>query len=95
MMDNGLIEEVKQQPDLASFELGKAIGYLDTIDYLNGKITYDELIDNIQKKSRHYAKRQITWYKSHDNITYLNVNLDDFNKTIDEAIKLIDDFLKK
>ena len=94
MIENGAIDEVKNHPDLKDTELGKAIGYLDILNYLEGEETYDEMIDNIQKKSRHYAKRQITWYKNHQNVIYLDVDLNDFNKTINEAISLIEKFLK-
>lgn len=95
MIYDGLIDEIKNNPNLSDTQLGKAIGYSDGLAYLNNEISLDQMIDNIQKKSRHYAKRQLTWYRNHQNIHYLNVNLDDFNETINEATKLIENFLKQ
>ena len=49
----------------------------------------------IKKNSRHYAKRQFTWFKNQDNCQVVNINLEDFNKTIDEVYNLITVFLSK
>ena len=94
MLEDGMIEEVKNSPNLINTQIGKAIGYQDILKYLNNESTYDEMVDNIQKASRHYAKRQITWYKNHQNIKYLNVDLNDFDQTINEAKSIINEFLK-
>ena len=45
--------------------------------------------------SRHYEKRQFTWFKNQDNCQVVNINLEDFNKTIDEVYNLITVFLSK
>ena len=66
MFDIGLIEEVEQllksgvNPDCQAF---KGIGYKEVVEYINGRITLDECRDLIKKNTRHFAKRQITWYK--------------------------------
>lgn len=95
MLENGLLEEVKSDRSQIGFQLSKAIGYNDSINYLDGMISYDEMVDNIQKATRHYAKRQLTWYRKHPNTVFLDVKLDDFNSTINEAINLINEFLEK
>lgn len=95
MLENGLLEEVKSDRSQIGFQLSKAIGYNDAINYLDGMISYDEMIDNIQKATRHYAKRQLTWYRKHPNTVFLDVKLDDFDSTINEAINLINEFLEK
>lgn len=95
MINEGMIEEVKENLGLENTQQGKAIGYIDTIKYLNNEITIDELIEKMSKDTRHYAKRQITWYRNHQDCVNLNVDLDNFDNTINEALKLIDDFLKE
>lgn len=95
MLENGLLEEVKSDRSQIGFQLSKAIGYNDAINYLDGMISYDEMVDNIQKATRHYAKRQLTWYRKHPNTVFLDVKLDNFDSTINEAINLINEFLEK
>ena len=66
MMENGLIDEVKYL--LKTYQLSltasQGIGYKEVIDYLQNKITYDECIALIQKRTRNYAKRQVTFFKN-------------------------------
>ena len=74
MIENGLIEEVQQDRDKIGFQASKAIGFNDVCNYLDGIISKEEMIDNIQKASRHYAKRQLTWYRNHPNTLIVDVN---------------------
>ena len=62
---------------------------------INNEIDYNEMVELIKKNSRHYAKRQFTWFKNQDNCQVVNINLEDFNKTIDEVYNLITVFLSK
>ena len=94
MLDNGLIEEVKNSKHLLNTQLGKAIGFEHTMKYLDGLISKNELIDLIQKDSRHYAKRQLTWYRNHQDCIKIDVDLNDFSKTIEDAYQQIITFLK-
>ena len=65
MFSNGLEEEVKSL--LVKYELSltasQAIGYKEVIDYLNGLISLQECKELIKKRSRNYAKRQVTFFK--------------------------------
>ncbi|MCK4980863.1 MAG: tRNA (adenosine(37)-N6)-dimethylallyltransferase MiaA [Candidatus Delongbacteria bacterium] len=66
MINEGLIQEVeflanKYGSDLK--RLRKTIGYKEVVQFLNGVISKDAMIDEIQKNTRHFAKRQITWFK--------------------------------
>lgn len=67
MIDNGLIEEfaevVKEYDLNQASQSMAAIGYKEIFPFINEEIDIDELIDLIQKNTRHYAKRQITWMK--------------------------------
>ena len=95
MINNGLIEEVKNDRDKIGFQAAKAIGFNDICNYLDGIISKEEMIDNIQKASRHYAKRQLTWYRNHPNTLVIDVNLENYNETINNAITKINQFLTK
>lgn len=87
MIDNGLVQEVKNlytnYPK--SKILKRAIGYKEIIDYLENKITLEEAVDEIKKNSRHYAKRQYTWFNNKMDIKWFEVNLNYFNETIDNV----------
>ena len=66
MVDNGLIDEVKMLLDKYNLSLTarQAIGYKEVIDYLNGDLSYEDAIALIQKRTRNYAKRQVTFFKN-------------------------------
>lgn len=75
MLERGLIEETKSL--LEKNKLGttakQALGYKEIIDYLDGKVTLNEAVEIIKKRTKNYAKRQMTWFK-HDAATkILNV----------------------
>lgn len=92
MFTKGLITEVKalheKYPN--SRVLKSAIGYKEVIDYLAGKFTLEEAKELVKKNSRHYAKRQYTWFNNKMNVTWLDVNYDNFNETINNVKKYID-----
>ena len=66
MIEQGLVDEVQRlldmgcTPDMQSMQ---GIGYKETIEHLNGRISLDECIEAIQQNSRRYAKRQLTWFR--------------------------------
>jgi len=92
MFEDGLLEEVKSLYNLKDKArvLSSAIGYKEVMDYLDGKITLDEAKDLIKKNSRHYAKRQYTWFNNKMDVKWFDVNLDNFNETIDSVINYIE-----
>ncbi|WP_456156144.1 tRNA (adenosine(37)-N6)-dimethylallyltransferase MiaA [Veillonella sp.] len=77
MFEKGLVDEVKNlinndvKPDCQAF---KGIGYKEVVQYLEGLISYDACIDLIQKNTRHFAKRQITWYKRMPYINWITIS---------------------
>ena len=93
MFNNGLLEEVESLKDEfnTSKALNTAIGYKEFIPYFNGEKTLDEVKDDIKKNSRHYAKRQYTFFNHQFNLKWFNTNYDDFNKTIDEVINYLEE----
>lgn len=66
MMEEGLLEEVKnlQEKYQLSTTSRQAIGYKELFDYLEGKTSLDEAIELIKKRTRNYAKRQVTFFKN-------------------------------
>ncbi|MDU5569792.1 MAG: tRNA (adenosine(37)-N6)-dimethylallyltransferase MiaA [Peptoniphilus harei] len=75
MVDLGLVDEVKNLLDEGldrNSQSLKAIGYKEVISYLDGDIDFDEMVDLIKKNSRHYAKRQLTWFRRDDRIKWFD-----------------------
>ena len=93
MFNNGLLEEAESLKDnfKNSKALNTAIGYKEFIPYFNREKTLDEVKDDIKKNSRHYAKRQYTFFNHQFNLKWFNTNYDDFNKTIDEVINYLEE----
>lgn len=91
MIETGLINEVKSfyDKDIRSKAINTGIGYKELYDYFDNKITLEEAIDLIKRNSRRYAKRQYTWFNNQMEINWFNVNLNNFNDTIEEILKYI------
>ena len=66
MFDNGLVDEVKRLLDKYQLSLTatQGIGYKEVIQYLRGELNKEECIELIQKRTRNYAKRQVTFFKN-------------------------------
>ncbi len=96
MIDAGLIEEVSSIGE-NNFSLTSrvAIGYKECLSYLNGEISREEMIEQIQKNSRHYAKRQFTWFKNKTHARIVNVDVNHFEQTIEEVQHIISQFIKE
>lgn len=74
MLELGLIEEIKGLLRMGIPEKAtamQAIGYKEFIDYLSGICTLDEACKQVQQSSRHYAKRQLTWFRKNPQIHWL------------------------
>ncbi len=84
MFKEGLLNEVKDLYDknINTNAIRTAIGYKELYEYFNGNISLNESIDLIKKNSRHYAKRQYTWFNNQMDIKWFDVDFNDFNKTI-------------
>ncbi len=92
MIENGLLEEVKSLYDrnIRSKAILTGIGYKELYEYFDGKISLDNAIELIKQRSRHYAKRQYTWFNNQMDINWFNVDFDNFNNTVNDVIKFID-----
>lgn len=63
MMQEGLLEEAKEVYPLREFNALQTVGYRELFDHFNGTCSLDKAIEKIKLNSRHYAKRQLTWFK--------------------------------
>lgn len=92
MFDDGLITEVKALYDkgINSKAINTGIGYKELYDYFKGNISLEEAKELIKKRSRHYAKRQYTWFNNQMNIKWFDVNFNDFNETANRVNEYIE-----
>ncbi len=76
MFAQGLVDEVKNLYEIYGEKLYKLniIGYNEIIDYINGIISLDEANYRIKLNSRHYAKRQFTWFKADNEYQWFNLD---------------------
>ena len=84
MIEQGLVDEVKgvlkKYKDFPTSM--QALGYKEIRLYLDGIITLDEAIELIKTESRHYAKRQLTWFRKYEGAIWLEGGNDDVNSNI-------------
>ena len=92
MVKNGLLGEAKyfynKNKDVKS--LKTVIGYKELFRYFDNEISLNDAIDLIKKNSRHYAKRQYTFFNNKMNINWFNVDYDNFDNTVNEVINYIE-----
>ena len=93
MMNNGLEQEVRKliemgySPELVSMQ---GLGYKEFIPYFNGEISLEQVVDNIKKYTRRFAKRQLTWFRGQTNGTWLDMG----TLSKDKALEIMLDELK-
>lgn len=92
MFESGFIDEVKSilemgySPTLHSLN---ALGYHQVIEYLEGKKTLDEAIDEMKKLSRNYAKRQLTWFRGMKDVHWLDITGIEEQEVVESLEKII------
>ena len=92
MVQGGLVDEVKglvEKYGICQNSAFQAIGYKEVIQYLQGNCTLEEAIDLIKINTRHYAKRQISYFKRMNIAKFINVE----GKTAKQIAQEIADFL--
>ena len=73
MMEAGLVEEVRSLLPYRNSQALQTVGYKELFDYLDNKTTLDEAVRLIQRNTRHYAKKQLTWWRRDGNIKWLEL----------------------
>lgn len=86
MLEEGLIEEVESiKKKYNKFPTAmQGLGYKEVVEYLENKITKEEMTEKLKKETRHYAKRQLTWFRKYKELTWL-----DGENGIEENIQII------
>lgn len=95
MLENGLLDEAKSIIQKSTGTSNQAIGHKELKPYLDGEIELSDAVDNLKKATRHYAKRQLTWFRRNDKIQWLYADKMDYNMLICTAVELSKSFLKK
>ena len=74
MIENGLIDEVQNLLNkYDKFPTAmQGLGYKEVVEYLENKITKEEMVEKIKQETRRYAKRQLTWFRKNKNIIWLD-----------------------
>lgn len=77
LVQQGLVDEVRRlmgmgltKDDISM----KGIGYKEIMEYLEGSIPFEEAVDNVKKNTRHYAKKQLTWFRRYDKMRWYDIS---------------------
>lgn len=95
MMDQGLEQEARWLYDQGGADLpaGKGIGYHEFFPYFRGKVTRDAAIAKVKQDSRHYAKRQLTWFRNQMPVHWFD--LVSGQDRVEDIKAFVDDWLRK
>ena len=85
MMAQGLLDEVKGLYSLRTLKNLQTVGYTELFEYIDGHYTLEDAVDKIKQNSRHYAKRQLTWFKKDKDMMWFNA---DDNDIVDKIMAL-------
>ncbi len=91
MIEEGLLEEVKYYYDknIKTKPLINGIGYKELYNYFDGLCSKEEAVEKIKQNSRHYAKRQYTFFNHQLNVVWFETDYNNFNNTIEKVSSYI------
>ncbi len=94
MMKNGLLEEVERLKSMGckrGMSSMQALGYKELLDYLEGDISLDEAVRRIKRDTRHFAKRQLTWFAREKDVIWIDkAEFDrDENRILEEMLRIL------
>lgn len=95
MMEQGLVNEVRQLMAAGvsrTAQAMKGIGYKETAAYLDGECSLDEAVYEIKKATRHFAKRQLTWYRKMPYIHWFDADGKTTEELLQEILPKIEEF---
>jgi len=87
MIENGLVDEVKKLKDMGCTKemvSMQGLGYKELLDYLDGNIELEDAIYIIKRDTRHFAKRQLTWFKRESDVVWMDYSK--YNNNCDEML---------
>lgn len=73
MIEEGLEEEVRSLSEYRNLPALQTVGYREMFDYFDGKCTLESAVDRIKTDTRHYAKRQFTWWRRSTDINWISL----------------------
>ena len=74
MLDEGLVEEVRSLLPYRDCQALQTVGYKEIFEYLDGKIPLDEAVRLVQRNTRHYAKKQLTWWRRDPSVKWIDLS---------------------
>jgi len=80
MLESGLLDEARwlfNQGLSKEHTCMQAIGYKEMIEYIKGDVSYDEAVAKLKLNTRHYAKRQLTWFRNERGVRFIDVMKED------------------
>lgn len=96
MMERGLLEEVRAlresgcRKDMVSMQ---GLGYKELLSYLEGEISLDEAVYLIKRDTRHFAKRQLTWFRREKEVIWIDKTV--FDQDSQKILRFMQDFLRE
>ena len=93
MMKNGLLEEtaaLKEQGYDATFPALQGLGYKQLLSYLDGACSLEEAVAKIKLDTRHFAKRQMTWFRRDPRIHWLDVEETEYSELLERAQRILE-----
>ena len=96
MMEQGLLKEVEALKAMGydrSYVSMQGLGYKELLSYLDGECTLDDAVSQIKQSTRHFAKRQITWFKREKHVTWINKK--DYNYDEDKILEVMLESIQK
>ena len=95
MLETGLLDEARKiyKSCIRTKAVLTPIGYKELFPYFEGKENLDNAILLMKQNSRHYAKRQYTWFLHQMDVKWFTTNYDNFNKTICDVVNYIDEVI--
>lgn len=93
MIENGLINEAKNYYEKYNGKTSiQAIGYKELKPYFDGETSLEKCIEKLKLSTRHYAKRQLTWFRKNSDINFIMIDdYDSFDSLVDSAIQIIEE----
>ncbi len=92
MIKAGLVDEVRmlQEAGYAECKALETVGYAEILDYLRGKVHFEEAVERIKRNTRRYAKRQMTWFRKEQELRWLHISGKDIpHRIMDIARNLV------
>ena len=89
MLEAGLLDEVKRLKEMGytrDMVAMKGLGYKEILDYLTGEITLDEAIYLVKRDSRHFAKRQLTWFRRERDVNWVELDGRGEDEVLEELV---------